>query len=65
MVSVSIVYGVSEVSEPFFDNRNAERLGYRPKDRAVDHLADPELLHAKPNREAAEGIYIGGHFCDA
>lgn len=60
-----IVYGVSEVPEPFFDNRNAERLGYRPKDRAVDHLANPELRHAQPDPEVAEGIYIGGHFCDS
>jgi len=60
-----IVYGVSEVPEPFFDNRNAERFGYRPKDQAVDHLASADLLHARPDPESAEGIYIGGHFCDA
>ncbi|MGB0578765.1 MAG: NAD-dependent epimerase/dehydratase family protein [Limisphaerales bacterium] len=52
-----IVYGVSENPDPFFDNSNATRLGYVPQDRAVDHLADPDI----PKHEASDQ-YIGGHF---
>lgn len=52
-----IVYGASILPDSFFDNRNAERLGYRPVDRAVDHLANPGLLSARP-----EGKFVGGHF---
>ena len=57
-----LVYGVSDITEPFFDNTNAARLGYQPLDRAVDHLADPAILEAKPDPNSPEGIYIGGHF---
>ncbi len=57
-----VVYGVSQNPDPFFDNSNAERLGYRPQDRAVDFLADPAILKAKPDPHSPEGIYVGGHF---
>jgi uronate dehydrogenase len=60
-----IVYGVSDNPEPFFDNANAVRLGYRPQDRSVDHLADPSLLDAHPDPDSPEGIFVGGHFCQS
>jgi len=52
-----IVYGVSDNPDPFFDNANATRLGYVPQDRALDHLADPDI----PRRPPSEP-WIGGHF---
>ncbi len=57
-----IVYGVSDNPNPFFDNSNAQRLGYRPQDRAVDHLADPSILNQSPDPASIEGITIGGPF---
>lgn len=52
-----VVYGVSDNPDPFFDNSNATRFGYTPQDRALDHLADPDI----PNHEPTDQ-YIGGHF---
>ena len=60
-ISFEIVYGVSDNPASFFDNRNAERLGYRPKDRSVNHLADPGILTTPP-APGPEGEYVGGHF---
>lgn len=57
-----LVYGVSDVEAPFFDNSNALRLGYLPIDRAIDHLADQSILSTKPNPNSPEGVYVGGHF---
>lgn len=59
-----IVYGVSENPAPFFDNRSAFRLGYRPQDRAVDHLADKSLLDEEPDRSTPAGDFIGGYFVE-
>jgi len=59
-----VVYGISENPDPFFDNANATRLGYRPQDRALDHLADPALSEAKPDETSLEGRLIGGQFCE-
>lgn len=53
-----IVYGVSNVPEPFFDNSNAQRLGYEPQDSSMDQLSDPALLQVKPEAHAL----IGGSF---
>lgn len=57
-----VVYGVSENPEPFFDNTNAQRLGYRPKDRAVDSLADPSITKLSADSSTIEGATIGGPF---
>ena len=46
-----IVYGVSDNPNPFFDNRNATRLGYTPQDRALDHLADPDIPNHQPTNQ--------------
>jgi uronate dehydrogenase len=59
-----LVYGVSDNPAPFFDNRNAYRLGYRPQDRAVDFLADESLLRAEPDQTSPAGFFIGGHFVE-
>ena len=60
-----IVYGVSDNPAPFFDNSNAERLGYRPRDRALDHLATEELRTAEPDLQSADGTHVGGHFVES
>lgn len=42
-VRCDVVYGVSACPRPLYRNRRAECLGYRPMDRAEDHL-DPAFL---------------------
>lgn len=53
-----VVYGVSNVPEPFFDNSNAFRLGYQPEDTSLDHLANPSIQDEKH----VDGALIGGNF---
>ncbi len=61
-----IVYGISDTPEPrFFDNRNAHRLGYRPMDRSVDHIADERSLDVSPNLDTIEEGVVGGGFASA
>jgi len=60
-----IVYGISEVPDPFFDNRNATRLGYVPQDRALDHITDPSILHHQPDLTTIEEGVVGGGFASA
>jgi uronate dehydrogenase len=57
-----IVYGVSEVPEPFFDNQNAFRLGYVPQDRALDHVTTPSVLSHQPDLRSIEDGVVGGGF---
>ncbi len=58
-----IVYGVSEApAPPFFDNRNAERLGYRPHDKSADFVTDPAILEMEPDLSTIEGSVVGGGF---
>ncbi len=57
-----VVYGVSDNHEPFFDNRNAFRLGYRPQDRSVDFVSEPSVLNLKPDLTSIVGAVVGGGF---
>ena len=57
-----LVYGVSEVPEAFFDNGNAERLGYRPEDRAVDFVTGAEVFDEVPDLRTVEEGVVGGGF---
>jgi uronate dehydrogenase len=57
-----LVYGVSRNPGPFFDNTNAQRLGYRPQDCAEDHVVDPALLSESVNPDLPEQRCVGGHF---
>lgn len=57
-----VVYGVSEVPGPFFDNQNATRLGYVPQDRALDHVKTPTLLEYQPDLTTIEEGVVGGGF---
>lgn len=57
-----IVYGVSEVPNPFFDNQNAIRLGYSPQDRVLDHVNTPDLLSYQPDFTKIEEGVVGGGF---
>ena len=53
-----IVYGVSQVPEPFFDNTNPFRLGYQPQDLSTDYLLSADIEKIQPESDS----FIGGTF---
>jgi uronate dehydrogenase len=61
----AVVYGVSDNARSFYDNVDAHRLGYRPRDRAEDHAA-PILARdpcPSPGSEVDPGEFAqGGDF---
>jgi uronate dehydrogenase len=61
-IDCTVVYGVSAGGGSWYDNSEAERLGYRPKDRIAD-FATPEAFVAQPValNHVAE-TYQGGPF---
>jgi uronate dehydrogenase len=59
-VRFEIVYGVSGNRRTFYDNANAERLGYRPRDDSEPHAA--ALLAREPPGDPIADLYQGGHF---
>ena len=61
-VDCTIVYGVSAGGGSWYDNSEAERLGYRPADLIRDHAA-PEAFNPQPvDLEPISEIYQGGPF---
>ncbi len=61
-IHFEIVYGMSDYKCSLWDNGNATRLGYQPKDRSED-WAEKVLANGKPDTDddAAEA-YRGGTF---
>jgi uronate dehydrogenase len=60
-ISYDVVYGTSLCPQPLFENGRARELGYRPLDRAEDHL-DPEFvpyerMPAEAGRDSVGGAY--------
>jgi uronate dehydrogenase len=62
-IRFEIVYGVSGNTRSWYDNSNAERLGYRPKDNS-EAYAPGVLAREQPGDPVAE-LYQGGIFCVA
>jgi uronate dehydrogenase len=63
-IHFEIVYGSSHCERAWWDNSNAERLGYRPQDVAEDHR-DAALAATAANPESeVSATFIGGMFCD-
>jgi uronate dehydrogenase len=60
-IRFEIVYGVSGNRRSWYDNANAERLGYRPLDDA-DDFADETLRREKPVTDERAERYQGGSF---
>ncbi len=56
-----VVYGVSNNTRAFWDNREAAVLGYAPQDNAED-FAERILANAEPEEEAALPFH-GGWYC--
>jgi Nucleoside-diphosphate-sugar epimerases len=59
-IRFEIVYGVSGNRRSWYDNSNAERLGYRPQDDS-EAFAEEVLAKERPGDPRAE-IYQGGAF---
>jgi uronate dehydrogenase len=57
-----LVYAASDCPAPLFDNAHAIALGWRPQDRALDHLVDPAIAAQRPDPRLPHQRYIGGHF---
>ena len=60
-IRFEIVYGVSDNRRSWYDNSNAQRLGYRPQDDA-EHYAEEVLAKEKPAKDELSEIYQGGMF---
>jgi uronate dehydrogenase len=59
-IRFEVVYGVSRNARSWYDNTNAFRLGYRPKDDAETFAA--EVLAREPAGDPRAGSYQGGSF---
>ncbi len=60
-----IVYGASANERSWWDNGAAERLGYRPRHRAEDHLAAALAAQAKLPPDPIGDLFQGGTFAAA
>jgi uronate dehydrogenase len=60
-IRFEIVYGVSGNQRSWYDNSNAERLGYRPQDDSERYAADV-LAREKPAADPRSELYQGGTF---
>jgi uronate dehydrogenase len=63
-VRFEIVYGVSKNARAWYDNANATRLGYRPKDDSEAWAAEV-LAREKPGGDPVAERFQGGLFCVA
>jgi uronate dehydrogenase len=60
-IRFEIVYGVSGNTRSWYDNSNAERLGYRPQDDGETYAAEV-LPKEKPGADPRAETYQGGTF---
>ena len=63
-IRYEIVYGVSNNRRSWYDNANAERLGYRPQDDS-EPFAEAVLAAEPPGADPIAERYQGGTFCAA
>jgi len=56
-----IVYGISDNKRTWFDNSNARRLGYRPKDRSEAYAKEILKREGPPGKLPADIFQGGGH----
>jgi uronate dehydrogenase len=59
-IKFEVVYGISANARRWYDNSNAERLGYRPLDDSEPHAAS--ILAREPPGDPVEAVYQGGPF---
>jgi uronate dehydrogenase len=63
-IRFEIIYGVSGNRRSWYDNRNAERLGYAPRDDS-EPWAEEVLKNEKPGADPRTEKYQGGPFVTA
>jgi uronate dehydrogenase len=63
-IKFEIVYGISGNKRRWYDNSNAERLGYRPQDDS-ETFAEEILAAEKPVTDPIAEAHQGGIFCTA
>ena len=56
-----IVYGISDNKGSWFDNSNAKRLGYKPKDRSAAYAKEILKREGPPGKTPADIFQGGGH----
>lgn len=59
----TVVYGVSDNAACWYDNHEAYRLGYKPQDRAEDHMDAAMAGEAGATHDPAALYFQGGEFC--
>ena len=64
-VHCDVVYGASNNERSWWDNGTAERLGYRPKHRAEDHVAHAFAAQTKLPPDPIGDLFQGGVFTSA
>jgi len=60
-IRFEIVYGVSGNKRTWYDNSNAQRLGYKPQDDSESYAAEV-LGKEKPGADPRSEMYQGGNF---
>ena len=60
-IRFEIVYGVSGNKRSWYDNSNAQRLGYKPQDDSETYAAEV-LAKEKPGNDPRSEMYQGGNF---
>jgi uronate dehydrogenase len=63
-IHFEIVYGVSRNQRSWYDNSNAQRLGYQPQDDA-ERYAKEVLAKERPPQDELSDLYQGGTFVGA
>ena len=58
-----VVYGQSDNARSWWNNRNADRLGYRPQDSAEDHVRAAMDAQANLPPDPVGDEFQGGTFC--
>jgi uronate dehydrogenase len=58
-----VLFGASDNARGWWDTRAAQRLGYRPRHRAEDHLARALAEQARLPADPLGDLFQGGGFC--
>lgn len=62
-IHCNVVFGVSNNAACWYDNSAAYQLGYKPQDRAEDHVDAAMAGEAGQQHEPADLYFQGGPFC--
>jgi uronate dehydrogenase len=62
-IHFEVVYGISDNARAWYDNANANRLGYRPEDQAEDYAASATEADLKLPPDPIGEQFQGGGFC--